>query len=210
MMDKDNDAKDERIKFLEEELVATRMQLALVKRSEDSLKEQLSNMSKELESATATGNTNVCSAEPSIIPLKSSQNTAPSPFLHTKKNSIRPSSVHLRQHQRRRRYSNQTRALLLLTWWHMHRSVRQLMLGYLQVDYKLILHAYYHLLLRLEAIPIQVVINKKKPIRTQIGKGLSEKTVENMLLRGLEYASPKTKAFMYQRWRCVAIMYRKN
>ena len=87
----DDDAKNERSKLLEEELVSTstRMQLALAKSSEDSLKVQLSsNMSKELESATATGNTNVCSAEPSI-PLKSSQNTAPSPFLHTKNKSIK-------------------------------------------------------------------------------------------------------------------------
>ena len=83
----DDDAKNERIKFLEEELVATRMQLALAKRSEDSLKVQLSNMSIELESFTGNGNTNVCS-EPSI-PLKSSQNTVPSPFLNTKKNSIK-------------------------------------------------------------------------------------------------------------------------
>ena len=80
----DDDAKNERIKFLEEELVATRMQLALAKRSEDSLKVQLSNTRKQLESAKGNTNTNVPS-----IPLKSSQNTAPSPFLHTKKKSIK-------------------------------------------------------------------------------------------------------------------------
>ena len=84
MMD-DDAKKNERIKFLEEELVATRMQLALAKRSEDSLKVQ--NMNKELESATDNTKTNVCSE--SSIPLKSSKNTAPSPFLHTKNKSIK-------------------------------------------------------------------------------------------------------------------------
>ena len=79
----DDDAKNERIKFLEEELVATRIQLALAK-SSPPLKVQLSNTSKELESAKGNTNTNVPS-----IPLKSSQNTAPSPFLHTKKKSIK-------------------------------------------------------------------------------------------------------------------------